>query len=450
MDDWNKLHPTLKVMSHPKGFDDYDYNEMMTSEVGTTAYNAMNVYRNRLIPFAKWDSATQNFSRKWESWKADNQFVDFTDMVANTLASGYPHPNLPDIMYMDESQDCTPLILKLFREWGKHTEQFWLVGDDDQCIFEHQGADPDYMRRTIPVRKDYLKNSHRVPRAVHKLATKWIERCSSREAKPYNPRDAEGEVRHISANWHTPDMVTNAFRGRVGTKMFLATCQYMLVPMLCHCKEKGIPFANKYRKERVDWNPLGPGTAASRLRKFLQPSEKIYGNEARPWSGDELSDWSAHIESGSVFSAGKKDEAKKLAGKEPMSIDEILQFIPEHTLKFVLNLMYEPVRAAEWYAKNVIATKRKSYAYPIRVMKNAGVTAINARPELLIGTIHSCKGGQSDTVVLAPDMSKAGMMNWMGTRKQQDSVRRQFYVGMTRARESLLICEPASQYQVEL
>ena len=163
-----------------------------------------------------------------------------------------------------------------------------------------------------------------------------------------------------------------------------------------------------------------------------------------------MSDWSAHIESGSVFSAGKKDEAKKLVGKEPMSVDEILRFIPEHTFNHILNLMREPVKAAEWYMRNVIPAKRKSYEYPIRVMKKTGVTAINAKPELLIGTIHSCKGGEAFHVVLCPDMSKAGMLNWMGNRVQQDMVRRQFYVGMTRAKESLLLCEPASQYQVEL
>jgi ATP-dependent exoDNAse (exonuclease V) beta subunit len=45
-------------------------------------------------------------------------------------------------------------------------------------------------------------------------------------------------------------------------------------------------------------------------------------------------------------------------------------------------------------------------------------------------------------VYLFPDLSTSGYECWAGKRPDRDSVRRLMYVGMTRAKESLVICEP--------
>lgn len=62
---------------------------------------------------------------------------------------------------------------------------------------------------------------------------------------------------------------------------------------------------------------------------------------------------------------------------------------------------------------------------------------------------NSVKGGEADAVMLFPDLSTRGYEQWRGTRQQQDSVRRVFYVGMTRARDSLYLCSPSKFYAVE-
>ena len=104
--------------------------------------------------------------------------------------------------------------------------------------------------------------------------------------------------------------------------------------------------------------------------------------------------------------------------------------------------------ALNWILKNALNTKLKSLDYPVKVMRENGVASIAETPKLIVGTIHSVKGGEADVVYLWPDVSPAGAEEWAG--RQRDSVRRMFYVAMTRAKEELIICEPKSDSHVNL
>jgi hypothetical protein len=67
---------------------------------------------------------------------------------------------------------------------------------------------------------------------------------------------------------------------------------------------------------------------------------------------------------------------------------------------------------------------------------------------------HYVSGGaivhNSDVVYLFPDVSLAGMREWLSRGEQHDNVVRQFYVGMTRAREELVVCGPSSTAHVDM
>ena len=62
--------------------------------------------------------------------------------------------------------------LNLVRKWGDRAEYFIIAGDDDQTIYTFTGATPDaFLDPDIPDdHKIILKQSYRVPRAVHGLA----------------------------------------------------------------------------------------------------------------------------------------------------------------------------------------------------------------------------------------------------------------------------------------
>jgi superfamily I DNA/RNA helicase len=77
-----------------------------------------------------------------------------------------------------------------------------------------------------------------------------------------------------------------------------------------------------------------------------------------------------------------------------------------------------------------------------------GAETLTKTPQIIAGTIHSVKGGEADVVYLFPDLSYAGMTEWIGNGTA--AVRRLFYVGMTRSRESLILCQRASSRSVVL
>ena len=70
-------------------------------------------------------------------------------------------------------------------------------------------------------------------------------------------------------------------------------------------------------------------------------------------------------------------------------------------------------------------------------------------PRITVGTVHSVKGGESDVVYVAPDLSRAGYDSWVD-RDTRDQVVRVFYVAMTRAREKLVLLRPMSGLSVDL
>ena len=66
---------------------------------------------------------------------------------------------------------------------------------------------------------------------------------------------------------------------------------------------------------------------------------------------------------------------------------------------------------------------------------------LDDKPRIEVSTIHASKGGERDNVMLLTDLTrKADAEYW----RQRDQERRVFYVGMTRARNTLNIVRSQS------
>ena len=65
---------------------------------------------------------------------------------------------------------------------------------------------------------------------------------------------------------------------------------------------------------------------------------------------------------------------------------------------------------------------------------------LTGRPRIRISTIHRAKGAQADNVCLVTDISKRSRSKW--TSAEQDDEARVFYVGLTRAKQTLHLVHP--------
>ena len=118
--------------------------------------------------------------------------------------------------------------------------------------------------------------------------------------------------------------------------MFLASCAYMLNPIIQWLRADGVPYGNPYASR---WNPLiAAGTPKSlQLYDYLTPSEK-YSSNPRFWTLSQLKTALHKVKSTGVLKRGWK---KKLDGVADDIADEHLAllvreiFEPDALAKFL-------------------------------------------------------------------------------------------------------------------
>lgn len=464
--EWNTEHPAL-VLSRTgrKGAAD-DGTAPIENIGGATEGDALSAkadsLRARMIPLEEWPADVRAFHTKWDDWKRANGLIDFTDMIEMAVHDVARAPGNPDVGFFDEVQDFTPLELNLIRKWGQHMERMVMAGDDDQTIYGFKGASPDaFLKPDIPDSdKIVLSQSWRIPASVHRAAEHWIRQVSHREPKLYQPRAEEGLVRSIPDSFQQPhslvdkierslDTTTVAPDGteRPATVMVLASCAYMLDPVKHELRERGLPFHNPYRRTRGDWNPLKPAAAGQvsskdRLIAYLTLDERDglgFGDLSRPWTGEDVRRWAHVVKKQGIFIRGAAAAIDALPSRE-LSFDELAALFASE-----VELEQAVTPDLGWFRRNLLAASRGPMTFPIEVATKRGARALLEEPRVVIGTIHSVKGGQADCVYLIPDLSARGANEWRQRGEPADGVRRQIYVGMTRARRELAVCTPATK-----
>lgn len=414
--------------------------------------------RGRRIPVEAWNPQEQALWRDWQSYKADSGQLDFTDLIDDSLKYTWEAPGQPQVGFFDECQDFTPLELALVRHWGSQMETFTLAGDDDQSIYAFKGVSVSgFLNPPLPPENIILlKQSYRVPGQVHRLADTFIHRISNqwRQEKEYKPRDVEGLVTYSSANYKAVSGLMKFALDQIenGKKvMWLATCGYMLVPLIKHFRANGIPFCNPYRRRRGDWNPLynhpKKNSVARMLAAFLSADEICRDH----WTGYEFKQWSGLVKG--VFHKNAKDAIDKLKDDDKIVYASALHYMSRDKADGAFG-----DNRLQWIKDHLLAKWKVSAEYVLKIYERSFSTyfMIN-EPFMRLGTIHSVKGGEADVVILFPDVSPQALTNPVliaGKDHQIEPVQhpliRQFYVGMTRAREHLVICDPVSKFAFQI
>lgn len=422
--------------------------------------------RHQMTPRHEWPQEVGYFAEEWEHWKQETERTDFTDMIEVALHSVDRAPGSPALFFVDEAQDLSRLELSLVRQWGRHCEQTVVVGDPDQNLYEWRGSDPAAFHDPAIPDDHYrtLSQSYRVPRAVHSAAVGWIERVVGRRAVHYQPRrqnpdDAtspvvEGTVRYATHRWATPDerffddIEAETAKGR--TVMILTTCAYMLDPMVKAMRERALLYHNPYRLKAGRWNPLHDSTR-ERLLAYLRPNAEVWGEEARLWALGDLQRWAEHLRA-EFYVRGMKAalgavSASPRAHSEAMRVEEVLLYLTEPALASAWALDVE-----WWRQAQTKAGRTSGVEYATEAVKAHGPKVLRERPRIIVGTVHSVKGGQADVVYVFPDLSSKGFETWGDGSwgSNPSAVQRVFYVAMTRAREELVICEPSTPRHVVL
>lgn len=394
---------------------------------GETTLEEVERMRARMIPEHRWSRTARDFWARWQSWKAEGGWMDFSDLIETAAVSAYV-PFGARVLLVDEAQDLTALELALVRAWGQSCQYVVLAGDDDQCIFRFRGAEPEAFlsMRGRDEHLRHLSQSYRVPRAVYDYAVRWTGSIEGmRQPKQYHPRDEDGLVEMRETDYGAQgarQLVQSLDLSR--TSMILASCSYMLAEVIAELRAAGIPFHNPYRASNGAWNPLRG--QEDRITSWLADRGSWTWGQA--WRSLEIV---SAVKTG--WTRGWKERVKRLATDErtrelPVTVD----------LWSMLTGVHRIPAGVAWLLDHMSEAPRKSLSYPISVLDKHGPGALAERPKVIVGTIHSVKGGEADDVHLALDISRA-TANDSKMANGRDSVRRMVYVGATRARHRLYV-----------
>lgn len=430
------------------------------------------VQRARMTPVELWTDGLRDFADRWAKFKEDEKLVDFTDLIERGISELPAAPGSPKVIMLDEAQDMSRLEFTLARQWARFAEQLVVVGDPWQNLYEWRGSDPAAFFGHDPDSRIILSRSRRVPAAVHEYATRWLGRsiedgATTMELHPYEPRFndptddtsgvAAGAVRRLRHTYSAAEgLWANIERDLAdgeSTVMVLASCGYMLEPLIKLLRERAIPFGNPYRPNHGGWNPLN-GT--ERLRAFLRPDPDV-SPQGGSWSWRDVHKWLDPMQAKGLLARGCKSRVKEQTAfdrfepKDDQPADRPVPFGQ------IARLFADPEQASEhlfnldvgWWHKNLLPERKTQTAYGVRVYDEHGAKALVGRPRLMLGTIHSVKGGEADHVYVAPDMSRvAWETGWFNPRMRAPAYRL-FYVAFTRARQSLTLLAPASAMYVQ-
>lgn len=361
---------------------------------------------------------------------------------------------IPEAMVVRTENEWVPFTARRRHYLGhvyslsiKPHELYWSDGLlTHNCLYQWRGSVPNLIHEGNSAVR-VLDQSYRVPRAVHAAAVRWIEQTPGRVPVEYRPTDEEGELIDDPAcrSGYERDTIRPIYLAEMveeyaaeGTVMVLASTHFPLGSVIAEFRRRGLPFHNPYRTRNGRWNPMGHTggvSTAARLLSFAAMNSRALGAVGRPWTGADVARWAPVVRAEGVFVRGGK---ARLAGLPPDSDwPRVMRTLEEAVEPDALNdlLSGNP----HWLAEHAVETYSGRLEYPIAVLEARGADALRTDPRVIIGTVHSVKGGEADTVILLPNLTPAEHDAWTGGDEGEAAVRRVFYVGMTRARHRLVL-----------
>ena len=301
----------------------------------------------------------------------------------------------------DEVQDQSAIQWKIIEKLAGGTRRTVLAGDDDQSVHVWASADVErFVSQPGSVR--VLNQSFRVPPEIQTLAFSVISMVHNRRPKTWAPRSGHGVIERIKS-FNDADLS--------GTDiLILARNTYIL-------KEQIEP---ELRRSGIIYEKNGFRSIKENMLKAILDWEELRGGrQITVSSALNIYDYISSI-------TGIKRGYKKLPEFENLEQLVDLQDLKNHGGLLVDDIWHESLDRIPNIEKSYLLAARK------RGEKILG------KPRVRISTIHSAKGSEAHTVILLKEMARKTYKEMQNDKENECRV---YYVGITRAKEKLVIVE---------
>jgi superfamily I DNA/RNA helicase len=443
----------LRVRVEWRKVEDSGYARVLGDAETAAALSMWDYARNRMIPLREAHSARSlagldvpplgticYWIKRYEEAKRVDGRVDYIDTLARfsgvrftldgieSVAPEGVEPEGVQAWIFDEAQDSSKLVHNVCLRLASAPSVKWafLAADPFQSIFGFGGADYRNFLDWKADKERIMPQSFRCPAAVMALG----ERCLKRMRSGYFDRGI-APASHDGGVFREPS-IEHALSRIDGSRrtLILARCNYSLVKFEAILTQRRIPHA------RITKSDETKATMAFNAYWKLQHGRGV--------SHDE---WQAAVELTPQVSLGEVwlKRGSKAAWKrgdyerdvEFMAADEVVE------VGGASPLLASAISSGEW--PKLLDGGTKWYS----VARRHG-PEVATKPNVLLSTIHGAKGMEAEDVVLATE--SAGRID---RERQLDSAVhdeecRIEYVGVTRAKERLIVCESDEPYAMEL
>jgi len=422
---------------------------------------------------SEWDGEWEYefLHERWEEWKSDRNKIGFGDMIERVVSKGrsqlenlgwgvlFPDEGTTDtemfksarddpqrdpavirgkgafvdtrVLYVDEVQDLTPLQWDWYLLQKLVCEKVYIGGDDDQTIYGWAGANPDFM---LGEEGDFevLDKTYRIPAEVWETCDGVIRQVDERQEKNVTPHGDGGEV----VTLQRPSARQVIEHAQDGSVFILFRARYMIDEFTKKLHSYGIPYENMSTFETWSNDVVTLRNALAKVEEYHDRS-----NDKTPkLTGDELQVLKDYADDDMLTSKSLDDPTEQVfqnfGGVSVEKVDEMFNLPSAYSSR---NLTAE---------KYIQSTEEVNYYQGQAILGNIKEGNTDMVPERVkIGTIHSSKGKEAETVILALDSTTTILDNMYEdvmndpSKVISDAERRVYYVGMTRASQKLVLCE---------
>lgn len=350
---------------------------------------------------------------KYDTWKVNNGKCDYVDLLEIYMRSGEMVD--VDVAFIDEAQDLSSLQWGIIDKMFASTKRIYVAGDDDQSIYGFLGSNTEGFLEYPSNETITLGKSYRLAPKIWDLGNRIISKVKKRQPKNIIPTAGEGNIQYWGLNAET---VIESLKSK--NIMVIASNNYQLMDIKNSLSSQGISFDYK-------GNSVTGGKEASVFYWY---------NKARKGESIPLSSAAAILRAvGLTGARGLLDQARE---NDSRTINR--GGLEKLGVEFFNGI----------YMCQYLAGKHKSkvgkFEQLYNIARKSGIECVIEKSEISLTTYHGSKGSEADSVVLITDCSPAARKNF---EMDPDYERRVAYVGITRAKRELHVCQPTTENYIK-
>lgn len=386
-----------------------EYTKYRTLE-NKKKFARITILRNQMIDVDDWpDIELKQMYFAWSNFLTDNNYYDYTKMLEDVLLLQYS-PDI-DILFVDETQDLSKLQLTILLMWAENVVSTTFCGDANQAIFRFAGACVDVFRDLPHTWFKNLEQSFRVPATIKNYALKILEQAQDREKVNYNSTKDQGQVIYCNE----PDL------SLPGKHMIITRCNYHLNRWKQYLLTNNCIWYNPYRGDK-SYNPMNSKGWRSAVAYI-----KLKNNA--PITVKELRLLIEKTYARKYMVRGFKEKLKKKEVELPVPTSGLMD------LKYIVSM---GIFINGFDNMDIPITEKLNLSASIKkIVTTLQDYDILIPREIIIGTIHSVKGGESDNVWVDTSTSFAALREMKQRIIAYNDEIRIGYVAVTRAKKAV-------------